>query len=100
MLFRSIVDDLDLVFNPNGIREPVFGNGTVKYKATTGKLIVYAFTKAKLSVIDMSGKIVFNNMVSEGTTEVTLTDMTEGIYAYLLTDERAANIASGKFIVQ
>ena len=95
-----IVDDVDLVFNPDGIREPVFGNAIVKYKAASGKLIVNSVKKAKLSVIDMSGKMVFNNMVNEGTTEVALTDITEGIYAFILTDDSAANIASGKFIIQ
>ncbi|MCX6275967.1 MAG: T9SS type A sorting domain-containing protein [Bacteroidetes bacterium] len=95
-----IVDDVDLVFNPDGIREPVFGNANVLYKATSGKLIVNSSKRASLSVIDMSGKMVFNNMVNEGTSEFTLTDLTEGIYAFILTDDAASNISSGKFIIQ
>ena len=95
-----IVDDVDLVFNPDGILEPVFGNANVKYKATSGKLIVNTANKASLSVIDMSGKMVFNNRVNEGTSEFTLNDLTEGIYAFVLTDDAAANISSGKFIIQ
>ena len=95
-----IVDDVDLVFNPDGIREPVFGNANVKYKTTSGKLIVNTAKKASLSVIDMSGKMVFNSWVNEGTSEFMLTDLAEGIYAFILTDDSAAKISSGKFIIQ
>lgn len=95
-----IVDDVDLVFNPDGIREPVFGNANVIYKATSGKLIVNSEKKAKLSVIDISGKMVLNTSVNEGNSEYTLSDLTAGVYAFILTDDSAAKISSGKFIIQ
>lgn len=95
-----IVDDVDLVFNPDGIREPLIGLADVKYQISSDKLIVNSARQASLSIFDMTGKSVFNKRINDGTSEFVLTDLSEGIYAFKLTDDSAVNISSGKFIIQ
>ena len=95
-----IIDDLALVFNPSGIREPVFGKSTVRYKSSTGRLTVVTGSHAKISVIDMTGKKVFENTVEAGSTGFTLASLLPGLYIYRFTDESMKQTASGKFIVE
>ncbi len=95
-----IVDDIDLVFNPDGIHEPLFGNAAVSYHVSSNRLTVNSRQHAALTILDITGKLVFDSKVTEGTSEFMLTGLATGIYAFLLTDDSGKNVSSGKFNVQ
>lgn len=95
-----IVDDLELVFNPNGIREPILGNQQVKYFSGTGKLSVNSDVDAWVSLIDMTGKVVLNKKVPSGSSESILPELMTGIYAFRLTDAGGRDLSTGKIIIE
>jgi hypothetical protein len=95
-----IIDDLALVFNSTGVREPLFGKSYVRYNAAAGKLNVHAGQDSKVTVIDMTGKKVFEKKTVAGNSEFLLPVLPPGLYVYQLTDDRLKSFASGKFIAE
>jgi len=95
-----IIDDLGLVFNPNGIREPVFGRGVVRYNPANKKLHVFTQQPSMISIIDMTGKSIFEKSVDAGNYDFILNGLPTGLYIYRVTDETLKNMVSGKFIAE
>lgn len=95
-----IIDDLALVFNPNGVRESVFGKNFVRYNSILKKLHVFTQQDSRISVIDMTGKKVFEHFVQAGNSDFMLSDLPAGLYVYMLADEATQSSVTGKFIAE
>ena len=92
-----IIDDLDLVFNPNGVREPVFGRQYIRYNRVSPELRVYSNQQTEITVIDMTGRVVFERKVDAGISRFTVS-LPAGLYVYRFLDGVSGHTVSGKFI--
>ncbi|CAN5693110.1 hypothetical protein BH11BAC1_BH11BAC1_05960 [soil metagenome] len=95
-----IIDDLALVFNPNGIHEPLNGKGIVYYNPANKNLHVFSPQHSKIAVIDMTGKKVFDGTVEPGVSDFTIGKLPAGLYVYMLADDARESTACGKFIAE
>jgi len=95
-----IIDDLALVFNPDGVREPVFGESKVLYDPSNKRLHVFARQPSGISVIDMTGQKVYACKMEAGSFDFILPDLRPGLYVYVLTDEALKTETSGRFIAE
>ncbi len=94
------IDDLGLVFNPNGVHEPIFGKNIVNYNSVTNKLNVFSQQHSAISVVDVTGKEVFKSNIKAGNSEFILTNLPLGLYVYFITDDERKNTSAGKFMVE
>jgi hypothetical protein len=94
-----IVDDLALVFNNTGVREPVFGRSSVKYLSGSKRLKVFAQQPALVTVIDMTGKKLFAQSVQAGYSEFELV-LPAGLYVYRISDDVLKAASNGKFLAE
>lgn len=95
-----IIDDLELVFNPNGIHESVFAKNTVSYYSALDKLTVFSNSTGHLIVSDITGKKIFDSSIEKGNSEFVLDKIVSGIYIYKLTDDFTGKSVTGKFIAE
>ena len=97
------VDDLQMVTNPTiGIAEQtklevsVFPNPAINYLQINNP----AGTKANVSIYDVTGRKVLEQMLVNTTTSLDLADLHSGLYIYSIIDENKKAIKTGKVIVQ
>ena len=95
-----IIDDLALVFNSTGVREPLLGKSSVHFNSGNNKLKVFSTQYARISIIDLTGKQVFEREVMPGQSEFILGHLPAGLYVYRLLTGEAKVAASGKFITE
>jgi len=95
-----VIDDLELIFNPNGIQESVFVKSTVHFNSAQNMLMVFSNTAANIQVTDVTGKIIIEQHVQKGNAEIILESVPPGIYIYRLTDNSPGNSITGKFIAE
>jgi hypothetical protein len=95
-----IIDDLSLVFNPNGIHESLFGKDFVRYNPVNAKLHVFTQQRSKVSIIDMTGKLILEKTVEAGNSDFILAGLPSGLYIWRVADETLKNAVTGKFIAE
>jgi hypothetical protein len=93
-----IIDDLDLVFNPNSVKDNVRLNNTATFISSGQKLLVTMQSQGKVSVTDITGKKVFESDAVKGSSEFSLEFLSAGSYIYIITDGPSGKSFAGKFI--
>lgn len=96
---EMFIDDLSLVFNPDGVREPVFGKNNVKFNSVSRKLDVYSTAQSNIRILDITGKEVFKAVVKPGHSSFTLDNIPTGLYLYQLGDS-FQHAFTGKLIAE
>jgi len=95
-----IVDDLELIFNPDGISEGAFAKNTFNFNSVSHKLQVYTQEPGQVAVADMTGKKLIDRAVEKGFSEFVLETLPAGLYLYMFSGKSTGQSSSGKFIAE
>jgi Secretion system C-terminal sorting domain len=107
---QLIIDSIGLVFNSSAVNtikdnavvgigpNPTNGPLTVSIASSRGaSLAGKVFT---MNVLDVTGRLVKSEKITEGTTVLNIGELPEGLYIYSLLDEEGIVIKTGKIAVQ
>jgi len=95
-----IIDDLELIFNPNGIREDVPLKSSVQFIPAQNKLMVFSNASGQIVITDLTGKKVIERRVKKGNSEFVIETLPVGLYLYILSDDYTGQNFTGKFIAE
>jgi hypothetical protein len=93
-----IIDDLDLIFNPNSVNDDLRLNNTAHFISSGQKLHVIMQSPGTIYVTDVTGKKVFETVAGKGSSEFSLESLSAGSYIYIITDQSSGKSSAGKFI--
>jgi hypothetical protein len=97
------VDDLDLIFNPAGIKEQELLSGFhVGPNPAQSILSVYntKLTRATIQFYDITGRQVASSVINEANNVIDLNNFSQGAYLYSIIDENGKTLNYGKVIVR
>jgi hypothetical protein len=97
---QLVIDDLELIFNPNGISENVTLNNAVHFIPAQNMLKVFANSEARIVISDITGKKVFEHHVEKGNSEFVLETLPVGLYLYIISDKYTGQSFVGKFLAE
>ena len=94
------IDDLALIFNPNGVQETIIANTSVHFYSEQHTLIIDALTESHMIITDVTGKKVVEQSIEKGTSEILLDKISSGTYIYNISDYSTGKSLTGKFIAE
>ncbi len=97
------VDDIDLIFNPNGIQEQELQSGFhVGPNPAQDIVTVYntRLTHATIQFYEITGRKVLATTINEANNVVNLSNLSQGSYLYTIFDEQGMPLNNGKIIVK
>ena len=98
-----LVDDLEFIFNPNGINDgPIGSDWRIYPNPTAGQLYVetVGVEDAFLEILNITGKRMVYERVGQMTSELDLSQLIAGAYLYQLRSLEDELIRTGKLLIQ